>query len=185
MEKTEHGWWHVIICVFHWMSVFPSASHLQSWTCHFVFRVLSVSFIPECWQAKWFISSAFCFSVCHTTTMTAKCTKPRSTIRWLVSIKDPAVDKLTVPLTQNALLFLHLPVVVLDVQISIRVFSSASEEPGCLLSFSTSLFYASCNSLGAKRRCSFFVCVFNFQQWWDDCVLFHVVTSLRSDAESV
>lgn len=104
----------------------------------------------------------------------------RSTISWLVSIKDPTADKLTVPLTlpcgdiKNALLFLHLPVVILDVQISIGVFSSASEEPGFHFQF-FALFYASCNSLGAKRRYSFFVCVFNFQQWWDDCVLFPVL----------
>lgn len=86
------------------------------------------------------------------------------------------------PLTQNALLFLHLPVVVLDVQISIRVFSSASEEPGCLFSFSNSLFYASCNSLGAKRRYRF---LFVFLTFSSDEMIVVFFLSSRSDAESV
>lgn len=111
--------------------------------------------------------------------------RARSTISWLVSIKDPTVDKLTVLLT--------LPLVVGTLKthccfcIFLLPFGCTNKHqylflclwgtrlPTFLFQF-FALFNASCNSLGAKRRYSFFVCVFNFEQWWDDCVFFFLLS---------
>lgn len=82
------------------------------------------------------------------------------------------------------MLFLHLPVVVLDVQISIGVFSSASEEPGCLLSFSNSLLcFMQAVILWGQRGVTVFLFVFlTFSS--DEMIVFFFLSS-RSDAESV